>query len=268
VNVGKKRETQPVPSELYDQTYFLSACEGHEEFAASEGRELSRRLRSAFEVAGIEPGMRVLDVGCGRGEILRHCAHLGAQAHGIDYAAAAVAMSRQALAEGEAAGVYRADAKQLPFADEVFDRVLLFDIVEHLHPWELDQALQAVWRVLRPDGRVIIHTAPNAWYDRYAYPVVRLVRVLMGQGARYPRDPRAIIPANIGVHVNEQSLLSLQRTLRRNGFRGQVWLDTPPQNRQEGWLFRLARHILFNWPPFRWFFEREVFAVAERVPGR
>ncbi|HHH42283.1 MAG TPA: murein biosynthesis integral membrane protein MurJ, partial [Chloroflexi bacterium] len=176
----KKQPAQPVPSDLYDHTYFLSACEGYEEFVASEGRELSRRLRAAFEVAGIEPGMRVLDVGCGRGEILRRCTHLGAQAHGIDYAAAAVAMSHRALEEGEAAGVYRADAKYLPFADGVFDRVLLFDIVEHLHSWELDQALGEVWRVLRPDGRVIIHTAPNVWYDRYAYPVVRLVRILMG----------------------------------------------------------------------------------------
>ncbi len=260
----KERQSRPVPSDLYDQTYFLSACEGYEEFVASEGRELSRRLRAAFEVAGIEPGMRVLDVGCGRGEILRRCTRMGALAYGIDYAAAAVAMSQRALEEGEATGVYRADAKYLPFADGVFDRVLLFDIVEHLHPWELDQALREVRRVLRPDGRAIIHTAPNAWYDRFAYPVVRLVRVLMGQGDRYPKDPRAIIPANVDVHVNEQSLLSLRRVLRRNGFRARVWLDTPPQNREEGWLFRLARHILFNWPPFRWFFEREVFAVAEK----
>jgi len=259
---------RPVPPDLYDHAYFLSACEGYEEFAASEGRELSRRLRAAFAVAEVRPGMRVLDVGCGRGEILRHCTRLGAEAHGIDYSAAAVAMSHRALAEGEAAGVYQADAKWLPFADGVFDRVLLFDIVEHLHPWELDQALREVWRVLRPDGRVVIHTAPNVWYDRYAYPIVRLVRILMGQGANYPKDPRAIIPANVDVHVNEQSALSLWRVLRRNGFRGRVWLDTPPQNRQEGWVFRIARHILFNWPPFRWFFEREVFAVAEKVGAK
>ncbi len=261
---GGCRGDQPVPPERYDQAYFLSVCEGYEEFAASEGRELSRRLRDAFAVAGIEPEMRVLDVGCGRGEILRHCTRLGAEAHGIDYSAAAVDMSRRALVEREAAGVYQADAKWLPFADGVFDRVLLFDIVEHLHPWELDQALREARRVLRPGGRLVIHTAPNVWYDRYAYPVVRLVRILMGQGANYPKDPRAIIPANVDVHVNEQSALSLWRLLRRHGFRARVWLDTPPQNRQEGWVLRLARHILFNWPPFRWFFEREVFAVAEK----
>jgi hypothetical protein len=91
---------------------------------------------------------------------------------------------------------------------------------------------------------------------------VRLVRTLMGQGTRYPRDPRAIIPANLDVHVNEQSATSLRRVLRRAGFRAQVWLDTPPQNRGEGSLLAAARYILFNWPPFRWFFEREVFAVA------
>lgn len=259
-----QEDVQPVESDRYDQDYFLSACEGYEEFIASEGKALSRRLTAAFDVAGIEPGMRVLDVGCGRGEMLRHCTRLGAEAHGIDYAAVAVEMSRQAVIDGEAAGVYQADAKHLPFADAVFDRVLLFDIVEHLHPWELDRALRAVWRVLRPGGRVVVHTAPNVWYDRYAYPVVRLVRILMGQGRRYPKDPRAIIPANVDVHVNEQSLLSLRRVLRRNGFRGQVWLDTPPQNRQENWLFRIVRHILFNWPLFRWFFEREVFAVARK----
>jgi hypothetical protein len=105
------------------------------------------------------------------------------------------------------------------------------------------------------------------WYDRYAYPVVRLVRTLMGQGARYPEDPRALVPANLDVHVNEQSVLSLRRTLRRAGFRSRVWLDTPPQHRDEGFFLRSARTILFNWPPFRWFFEREVFAVARLDHG-
>jgi SAM-dependent methyltransferase len=142
----------------------------------------------------------------------------------------------------------------------------MFDLVEHLHPWELAQALAEARRVLRADGRLVVHTAPNAWYDRFAYPLVRLVRKMQGRGAAYPRNPRAIIPANLDVHVNEQSLVSLRRVLRRAGFSPQVWLDTPPQNRSEGWIYRLARHVLFNWPPFRWFFEREVFAVARVRP--
>ena len=259
-------QVQPVRPERYDEAYFLGSCEGYAEFIVSEGTHLSRRLSQAFEVAEVAPGMRVLDIGCGRGEILRHCARLGAQAYGVDYAPVALRMARGlATADEEtrsAVGIYQANARWLPFPAASFDRVLMFDLVEHLHPRELDQALAEARRVLRSDGRLIIHTAPNVWYDRYAYPLVRLVRTLMGQGGNYPRDPRAIIPANLDVHVNEQSATSLRRVLRRAGFCARVWLDTPPQNRDEGWLFRVARHILFNWPPFCWFFEREVFAVA------
>jgi SAM-dependent methyltransferase len=247
---------EPVCPERYDEAYFLGACEGYEEFIASEGVHLSRRLHQAFAVADVAPGMRVLDVGCGRGEIVRHCTGLGAYACGVDYAPVALQMARSA------GDVFQANAKRLPFPSSFFDRVLMFDLVEHLHPWELDEALAEARRVLRWDGKLIIHTAPNVWYDRYAYLLVRLVRLMMGESARYPRDPRAIIPDNLDVHVNEQSGLSLWWVLRRAGFGARVWLDTPPQNRREGWLFRIARHILFNWPPFNWFFEREVFAVA------
>ena len=89
---------QPVlPSTLYSKDYFLAACEGYQEFVESQGEHLSRRLRQAFAVASVEPGMRVLDVGCGRGEILRHCAQLGADACGVDYAEVAVNLSQETI---------------------------------------------------------------------------------------------------------------------------------------------------------------------------
>jgi len=259
--------TPPVDSSHYDQTYFLTSCEGYTEFISSEGENLSRRLKQAFDVADIAPGMWVLDIGSGRGEIMRHCASLGARAYGIDYASAAVHMSSQLAATqnrelAQQLAVFQADAKYVPFVDGLFDRVLMFDIVEHLHPWELDQAIAQAKRVLRPGGRLVIHTAPNAWYDRYAYPLVRWVRTWSGADDRYPKDPRAIVSVNLNVHVNEQSALSLYCLLRQSGFQAKVWLDTPPQKRSEPWYLRAARFVLFHWPPFRWFFEREVFAVG------
>ncbi len=271
----REQAQSPLPSTLYTEAYFLTACEGYEEFVESHGEHLSRRLRAAFAVASVEPGMRVLDVGCGRGEILRHCARLGAHAYGVDYADVAVKMSRD-VARAEAAstrqapiGVYRADAKFLPYPDATFDRVLIFDVVEHLFPWELDAALKEVRRVLRPGGMVAVHTAPNRWYDKYAYPVVRMVRTMQGKGAQYPANPRALnVAANVDVHVNEQDVISLRGTLRRVGFsRVKVWLDSPPQNRQEHAVFRALRLVVFGVPPFRWFFEREVFAVGMKDEG-
>ncbi len=266
-----EQEKQPLPSTLYTEEYFLTACEGYDEFTTTEGEQLSRRLSAAFKLAEITPGMTILDVGCGRGEILRHCAKLGADSIGIDYAAVAVKMSQNVIqgVNGVAPGktaVMQADAKTLPFPDACFDRVLMFDVVEHLHPWELHAAMLEVHRVLKPDGRFIIHTAPNVWYDKYAYPVVRAFRTLLGDGDKYPKDPRQFgVAVNQHVHVNEQSMISMGQALRAAGFNGKVWLDSPPQNRAENIFMAALRVLAFDVPPFRWFFEREVFAVAAKA---
>jgi ubiquinone/menaquinone biosynthesis C-methylase UbiE len=267
----RQHEQHPLPSTLYTEEYFRSACEGYDEFNATEGEHLSRRLSAAFDLAEVTPGMSILDVGCGRGEILRHCARLGANAYGIDYAEVAVRMSQRVIRSFDSemrakTAVMQADAKRLPFPDEAFDRVLMFDVVEHLHPWELHAAMLEVHRVLKPDGRFIVHTAPNVWYDRYAYPLVRLVRTLMGEGRKYPKNPRQfMVSVNEHVHVNEQSLWSMRQVLRQAGFQGKVWLDSPPQDRDENFLLSGLRVLMFDVPPFRWFFEREVFAVAAKT---
>jgi hypothetical protein len=92
--------------------------------------------------------------------------------------------------------------------------------------------------------------------------MVRFVRRLLGQGHNYPKDPRAIIPVNQDVHVNEQDPRSMRRVLKSAGFKNKVWLDSPPQNRNENLVMSGFRWLAFKGPPFRWFFEREVFAMA------
>ena len=258
---------QPLPPQLYDEAYFLTACEGYHEFIKTEGRNLSRRLEQTFAIAGIKPNMRVLDVGSGRGEVVRYCARLGAECYGVDFSPAANQIAQRFAANEETIGTtafIQSDAKTLPLSSGFFDRVLMLDLVEHLQPWELNQAFLEVHRVLKKDGRLIIHTAPNRWYDRYAYPLVRLYRTLQGQGVKYPKNPRECYPLNVQVHVNEQDMLSLSRSLRRAGFSSRIWLDSPPQERQEGPFLATLRRVAFGVPPLRWFFEREVFAVARK----
>ena len=75
--------------------------------------------------------------------------------------------------------------------------------------------------------------------------------------------------------VDEKSTSGLCReccrriSLRQSGFeRVKAWLESPPQNRQEGQVFAGARVVLFKLPPFRYFFEREVFAVGRKPAVR
>jgi ubiquinone/menaquinone biosynthesis C-methylase UbiE len=229
-------ETGISPGE-YDSRYFLSSCEGYREFLSSSGQKLGPRFQKALQLARVLPGERVLDIGCGRGELVLHAALLGAEAVGIDYAEEAVRLAEQAIsgypdAVRERARVFLMNARKLEFADASFDIVLLSDIVEHLYPEELEETLRETARVLRPGGRAVLHTCPNRLFYDITYPVyVRhvhrfvcriaelagyqsyVIGPMLSVGPEFPRteDERR-------VHVNEQTAPELSRRLAEAGF--------------------------------------------------
>jgi len=259
----------PVDNSLYDEAYFLGECEGYVEFAATGGRVLSRRLAAALEYADVRPGMRVLDVGCGRGEGLVWLMGRGAEAWGLDYATEALRLTtRVARSAGlEQGGQYcllAANARRLPLPADSFDRVLMLDIVEHLQPWELEQALREVRRVLKRGGKLLVHTAPNRWYYQFGYPLFRLAERL--RGVRLPEDPRRRFRYHRYVHVNEQSPRSLARALRQVGLRPRVWVvDTQQRWANRNRLVRALGWFVTRCYPFKWVFCGEVLSVADRI---
>ena len=70
---------------------------------------------------------------------------------GIEYDAGYLGQARRGY---PGLRLVRGSAEALPFADRVFDAVLLLDVLEHL-PSE-EPALEEAWRVLRPEGRLIL----------------------------------------------------------------------------------------------------------------
>ena len=171
----------------------------------SGGKALDERLSIVFHMADIRPGMRVLDLGCGRGELLRKAADAGAFPVGIDYSVHALDVSKKTcsdLSSEKTALLARADATRMPFQNSRFHRVLLSDIMEHLIPEELKAALAETHRVLKPEGRVVFHTFPNRWFYRFYYPVRRLFYDLP-RGVAGPRNPRTHYERLM--HVNELS---------------------------------------------------------------
>ncbi|MBN1658750.1 MAG: methyltransferase domain-containing protein [Anaerolineae bacterium] len=254
---------EPVPAELYDSDYFRDV-EGYETFARSRGATASTRVQAALNVAEIEPGQRVLDIGCGRGEVLVQSAmHHAALAVGVDYATASVEIARRTVAEHGLAGVAhvsQANCKTLPFPDDYFDRVFMLDLVEHLHPWELDETVTQVRRVLKPGGRCIIHTMPNLWYYRFGYPLYRAVK--RSQGEELPADPRQRFRYHAAMHVNEQDIVRLRRTLQKAGFASRVWVTSlDSYSARYGRLGKLA-DVLSRFYPLRWILCNDILAVA------
>jgi SAM-dependent methyltransferase len=213
----------PVPPECYSQELLLTfSGQEYRDFLASRGELLRPRLARSLELAVLEPGMRLLDIGCGRGEGILHALRRGAEVVGVDCAEASLGLVARTLRlaspeERRRASLARADATRLPFADGAFDRVLMLDLVEHLRPWQLRLALRETRRVLRPGGYLVLHTLPNRWALRYGYPLLRLLWL------RLPASPRS--PYEEEVHVNEQDLVSLKRGLREAGLAATVWLE-------------------------------------------
>ena len=214
----------PIPSETYDRDYFLSDyCEGYERFRADRG--LSPLKQRLLELLEPDSDTRVLDAGCGRGELLLACAGQGASVAGVDYSEAAVELTRETLAGVKGAEVERADLTALPFADASFDRVLLGDVIEHVDPEQEPLVLAELRRVLRPGGRLIVHTAPNRYFLRFGWPPARLLMRLGGHRDTADRMD-SWIEESARVHVNEQSLPGLRRALRRAGFNDvRAWID-------------------------------------------
>ena len=78
-----------------------------------------------IERAGVEPGMEVLDVGCGTGNAAIPAARLGARVTGLEPWGELLAIARERAADAmvEVDWVV-GDPAELPFADDSFDRVI------------------------------------------------------------------------------------------------------------------------------------------------
>jgi SAM-dependent methyltransferase len=102
-------------------------------------------------VEHLQGATRVLDVGCGEGQLARRAASVGAWVVGVD-----PTEGQLATAAARAGGVRyaRAAAEQLPLADASFDAVVICLTLEHLDPFE--PAVREVGRVLAPGGRLLL----------------------------------------------------------------------------------------------------------------
>ena len=212
-----------ISPDVYDEEYFLSAtCEGADEYHA--GRGLSALKRRQVALLAPRPGMRILDVGCGRGEVLLACARAGARVAGIDYSAAAIRISRDTLSSVPDAELEAQSATRLPWPDADFDAVLCGDVIEHVIPADAGAMLREVRRVLRPGGRLVVHTAPNRLFLRVTWPLARWPLRAAGHGATVRRFDDWVA-ASKRYHPRELTLHGLRRALRRAGFaRPRVWV--------------------------------------------
>jgi len=153
---------------------------------------LEQAQRTKLElVAGkldLEPGMRVLDVGCGWGSFAIHAAREhGVQVVGITLSEPQAARARERVAEAglsEKIEIRVQDYRQLPAAS--FDAIASIGMSEHVGENQIDVYARTLFSLLRPGGKLLNHAI--AELDPAARPLEDLfsVRYVFPDGEPLP----------------------------------------------------------------------------------
>ncbi len=127
----------------------------------------------------LQPGLRLLDIGCGWGGLAQYAAeHYGVSVVGISPAANQVALARQRMA-GLPVRIEQRDYRQVRGE---FDRIVSVGMLEHVGPRNLKRFFATCDRLLRPDGVMLHHVIGSLqstneldpWFERYIFPGGRL----------------------------------------------------------------------------------------------
>ena len=115
---------------------------------------------ATLHAAGIQPGNKVLDVGCGTGTLTLRARALVGQAgavYGIDAAPQMIEVARRKAARTRVDATFQAGViEALDFGDNTFDVVLSSLMMHHLPGDVKSRGLMEIRRVLKPGGTVLI----------------------------------------------------------------------------------------------------------------
>lgn len=177
-------------------------------------------LRFLDAAGALAPGVEILEIGTGTGGLLHALRQRGLRVRGVEIDPALIADSRKWYGDLPVQPVAGVD---LPFPDASFDRVLSFDVFEHIR--DSDAHLREVSRVLRPGGSYLVQT-PSKWPNT-VFETIRWKSV-----TRWRDDHCAL-------HTPAQ----LRRRLEAHGFSVRFF-DVPVVN--EFFRKKIRRHL--GWP--------------------
>ncbi|WP_457034306.1 class I SAM-dependent methyltransferase [Kitasatospora sp. P5_F3] len=164
-------------SMVYSCAYWEPTAKSLEDAQAAKLDLICRKL-------GLQPGMRLLDVGCGWGSLLLHAAeHYGVQAVGVSISAEQVALARQrveAAGLGDRIEVRLQDYREI--SDGPFDAISSVGMAEHVGTVQYQVYASGLYELLAPGGRLLNHQiarrpdlpgipySPSPFINHYVFP--------------------------------------------------------------------------------------------------
>ncbi|HYA68076.1 MAG TPA: class I SAM-dependent methyltransferase [Acidimicrobiales bacterium] len=173
------------PSMTYSCALFESPADSLETAQANKHELVSRKL-------GLRPGMRLLDVGCGWGEMAIHAAkNYGARVLGVTLSGEQYDGAMKRVADGglgDRVEIRLQDYRDV--ADERFDAISSIGMFEHVGRRRMVDYFDRLFSLLRPGGRLLNHAIGRPGHDRLltiggrAEATTR--RIAVAAGLRWP----------------------------------------------------------------------------------
>lgn len=205
-SIDEPEDIEILPS-IYDKNYFKV----HHESPASKTliKERKVKFNRALKLARIKPGLKILDLGCGNGEEAVRLARAGLQVWGVDYSKDAISLARERRGKQPKEIARKlhfslADAKELKFSSDFFDRCICLDVFEHIYPKTLERVITEIKRVMKPGGLVVVKTTPNRLFY---YPFLFMGKKIFGINKLESE----------GYHINISDYFRLKKILMKIG---------------------------------------------------
>jgi len=160
---------------------YTCACYPHEDATLEEAQDYKHDL--VARKLGLQPGVRLLDVGCGWGGMVRHAAReYGVKALGVTLSAQQAAWAQRAIEDAGLSGL--AEVRHLDYRDVQeagFDAISSIGLTEHVGKAQLPAYFSFLHSKLKPGARLLNHciTRPDdgvsahnvgGFINRYVFP--------------------------------------------------------------------------------------------------
>ena len=153
---------------------FLYTC-GYWKDATNLDEAQENKMDLACRKLKLEPGMKILDIGCGWGYFVKFAAEkYGVHAKGITISEEHVRYAKD-LCKGLNVEIQNLDYRDL---NEKFDRIFCFGMIEHVGHKNYRSFMQTINRCLDSQGLFLLHTIgnpytrtyPDPWLSKYIFP--------------------------------------------------------------------------------------------------
>lgn len=176
-NCQNKKNAKEVAKKHYDvgNDLFEAMLDKHMIYSCAYWNDGTFDLTEAQEAklelicrkVNLEPGMRILDIGCGWGGLVRYAA----RNHGVEAVGITISKEQAALARERCAGL-PIDIRLVDYRDlsEQFDAIVSVGMFEHVGYKNYREFMEMVNRCLKPDALFLLHTIGSNTTTRYGDP--------------------------------------------------------------------------------------------------